>query len=296
MKSDAYTAELNELRAISFFSTSLYMKESIEEVLWDITKNVVHQLGFVDCVIYQFDPKRGLLFQRAAYGQKNPAKRVIYNRITIELGEDIVGCAAENMKAELVVDTSVDPRYIIDDEERLSELSVPIMVNNNLFGIIDTEHPSRNYFTEKHLHLLHIIAALCSQKIKELSQQGKKPFNRANSYFKKLEELMRFRKIYRKPNLSLSSTADLLGISACYLSSMVNAIIEGSFIDYINGYRVADVKKNLHAHEFSHYTILSVGLEAGFNSKSAFYNAFRKHTGMSPSDFKTRENFNVPIL
>jgi AraC-like DNA-binding protein len=80
----------------------------------------------------------------------------------------------------------------------------------------------------------------------------------------------------------------MLGISACYLSSMINSIINMSFIDYINKYRVADVINNLGASQYKHYTILSVGLEAGFNSKSTFYTAFRKHTGMSPSDY--REN------
>lgn len=99
---------------------------------------------------------------------------------------------------------------------------------------------------------------------------------------------MQIEKVYKNPELSLGTTAEMLGISACYLSSMVNAIIKRSFIDYINGCRLADVKKNLHSEEFEHYTIVSVGLEAGFNSKSAFYTAFKKHTGLTPSRF--REN------
>lgn len=277
---------LKELKAISFFSTSLYTKESIEEVLWDITKNVIHQLGFVDCVIYEFDHKKELLFQRAAYGRKNPMDNIIYNQINIKLGEGIVGCVAESKQAELIDDTRVDSRYIIDDENRLSELCVPILINGKLFGIIDSEHPYKSFFTEKHLHLLTIIATLCAQKIKELRSHTKRPLTRANTYFKKLEQLIRLKKIYRDPNLSLSSTAELLGISSCYLSNMVNSIINMSFIDYINKFRVADIKQNLNSYQYHHYTILSVGLEAGFNSKSTFYSAFKKHTGMTPSEYK----------
>jgi AraC-like DNA-binding protein len=262
--------------------------ESIEEVLWDITKNVIHHLGFVDCVIYQYNREQEVLIQRAAYGQKNPVDNVIYNRIKIKPGSGIVGSVALSLTPELISDTINDFRYIVDDEKRSSELCVPILIDDKLFGIIDSEHPDKNFFNERHLHLLTIIASLCSQKIKELQIKSKKPITRANEYFKKLENLISLKKIYRNPNLSLSSTAEMLGISACYLSSMINSIINMSFIDYINKYRVADVKNNLHASQYKHYTILSVGLEAGFNSKSTFYTAFRKHTGMSPSDY--REN------
>ncbi len=277
---------LDEIRAISFFSTSLYQKESVEEVLWDITKNVIHQLGFIDCVIYTFNKEKQCLQQRSAYGQKNPHGDTIYNQIEISLGEGIVGSVARSKKAELIPHTLDDPRYIVDDEKRLSEICVPILVNDSLYGVIDSEHPEKHFFTERHLHLLTIIAALCSQKIKELTTQTRKPLTTANKYFKKLELLMRANKIYRNPNLSLASTAELLGISGCYLSSMINSINQISFIDYINQYRISDVKKNLHSHQYAHYTIVSVGLEAGFNSKSAFYTAFKKWTGITPSQYQ----------
>ncbi len=288
MQDNTTTYGLDEIKAISFFSTSLNTKQSVEELLWTITKNVVHQLGFVDCVIYRLDSERKLLIQQAAFGQKNPTDNIIYNKIAIKIGEGIVGSVAENRKPELVGDTSKDPRYIIDDAERLSELSVPIIVNNKLFGVIDTEHPEKYFFTEKHLHLLTIIATLCSQRLKAMQVQGKKPLAKSKTYFEKLEVLLRFKKLYRDPNLSLSTAAELLDISACYLSSMVNTFNDNSFIDYINGYRVADVKKNLRSEEYSQYTILSIGLEAGFNSKSAFYSSFKKHTGLTPSQY--REN------
>jgi len=288
MMNHTTTYRLDEIKAISFFSTSLNTKQSEEEVLWAITKNVVHQLGLVDCVIYKLDPEEKLLIQKAAYGQKNPADTIIHNKIAIKLGEGIVGSVAKNRKSEIVSDTSKDPRYIIDDEKRLSELCVPIILNRRLFGVIDTEHPEQDFFTEKHLHLLTIIASLCSQRIKTLSIKGKKPPANCKTYFEKLETLIRFKKIYRDPNLGLSTAANLLGISPCYLSSMINTLNNNSFIDYINGYRVADVKKSLHAEEYRHYTILSIGLEAGFNSKSAFYSSFKKHTGLTPTQYRQK--------
>lgn len=278
--------ELSEIRAISYFSSSLYLKESIDEVLWSITKNVIHRLGLVDCVIYTFDREKLDLVQHAAYGTKNPCSENIYNKIRLEMGEGIVGSVAASKTAEIIHDTSNDPRYVVDDAIRLSEICVPILINDELFGIIDSEHPERAFFTEKHLHLLNIIAALCAQRIKEIQIKSKKPFSKASEYFKKLEQLMKRQKIYRDPSLSLSCVAEALGISACYLSSMINALLNKSFIDFINEYRVNDVKRNLISNAFEHYTVVSVGLEAGFNSKSAFYQAFKKHTGLTPVQYK----------
>jgi len=277
-----------EIRAISYFSTSLFEKESIEEVLWDITKNVIHQFGFVDCVIYTYDETKLELTQRAAYGLKNPSQEQIHNQITLDLGEGIVGSVAASKKAEIINDTMKDGRYVLDDCSRASELCVPILINDKLFGVIDSEHPEKGFFTETHLHLLQIVSALCAQKIKELQHKSKKPFTKANQYFKKLESLMQLKKLYRNPSLSLASTADKLGISACYLSSMINSLLQKGFIDFVNEYRIADVKRNLNSGEFEHYTVVSVGLEAGFNSKSAFYTAFKKHTGLTPMEYKNR--------
>lgn len=279
---------IDELRAISFFSTSLNSKETVDEVLWDITKNVVHRLGLVDCVIYTFDKDSSQLVQRAAYGTKNPSANQVYNKIRLNLGQGIVGSVAQQRHAEIVVDTSLDTRYIVDDTPRLSEICVPIILNNTLFGVIDAEHPEKGFFTEKHLHLLNIIASLCAQKMKELSTKKYSPFTKANLYFKRLETLMRKKKIYRNPYLSLVSTAEILDISACYLSSMLNNLLKKSFTDFVNEYRIEDVKRNLLLESFSHYTIVSVGFEAGFNSKSTFYSAFKKHTGLTPLEYKNR--------
>ena len=182
---------LEEIKAISFFSTSLSTKESIDEILWDITKNVIHRLGLVDCVIYTYDHDKLELTQHAAYGVKNPIDNCIHNKIKLRVGEGIVGSVAISKKAEIIRNTSKDSRYVVDDMSRLSELCVPILINDQLFGVIDSEHPQEAFFTEKHLYLLNIIAALCGQRIKELHVKSKKSFTKANQYFKKLEELMK---------------------------------------------------------------------------------------------------------
>ncbi|WP_407920992.1 helix-turn-helix domain-containing protein [Flavobacterium cellulosilyticum] len=59
-----------------------------------------------------------------------------------------------------------------------------------------------------------------------------------------------------------------------------------NFLDYINLLRVEKVKKYLIKSDYSSYTIVAIGLECGFNSKSTFYTAFKKFTNVTPSEFK----------
>ncbi|MEO0331143.1 MAG: ATP-binding protein, partial [Bacteroidota bacterium] len=81
------------------------------------------------------------------------------------VGQGIVGTVAQTGKSEIVSDTTVDTRYIADDEVRLSEIAVPLVYQEQVLGVIDAEHPDKNFFTEEHLTILEIIAALCSNKI-----------------------------------------------------------------------------------------------------------------------------------
>lgn len=277
--------DLDTLKAISYFSTTLHNKVSIEEVLWDITKNIIHKLGFSDCVIYTYQADRNNLVQSAAYGSKNPKGKTIYNRIEIAVGEGIVGHVAEHKTPIIVKDTSNDPRYIIDDKQRLSEICVPILINDKLFGVIDSEHPEKAFFDESHLHLLTIIAALCAQKIKDIRSNTKARLTTENEYYKKLLGLITDKTIYRNPNLSLESVSEKLGISAGYLSRLINDTTKKSFSQFINQHRVLEVQKNLVSKDFAHYTILSIGLEAGFNSKASFNRNFKEIAGVTPQEY-----------
>jgi hypothetical protein len=102
-----------------YFSTSLLGKNSEDEVLWDLAKNSIARLGLEDCVIYLLDEARNVLVQRAAIGPKNPEKFEILNPIEIPLGKGITGAVALSGRPEIVPDTRLDDRYIVDDEKRL---------------------------------------------------------------------------------------------------------------------------------------------------------------------------------
>nr|WP_297784507.1 histidine kinase [uncultured Allomuricauda sp.] len=151
-----------------YFSKSLMGKENEEDILWDVAKNCISKLGFVDCVIYLVDENENLLVQKAAYGPKSPKDQTIYNPVEITIGQGITGSVAKTRKPELISDTSQDSRYIVDDDIRLSEICVPIMHEDKLYGVIDCEHPEKSFFSERHLKMLSAIASVCAIKIKSV--------------------------------------------------------------------------------------------------------------------------------
>lgn len=151
-----------------YFSKSLMGKKNEEDILWDLAKNCISKLGFVDCVIYLIDQNRNLLIQKSAYGPKNPKDNKLYNPVEIALGQGITGHVALSGKAEIINDTSKDNRYIVDDDIRLSEICVPIIFENIVYGVIDCEHPEKSFFTDQHLKMLSAIASICAIKIKSV--------------------------------------------------------------------------------------------------------------------------------
>jgi len=111
-----------------------------------------------------------------------------------------------------------------------------------------------------------------------------------DNYKSKLLKEMEDRQVFLDPSLTLSSLAAKLDISSRQLSRIINEHLGKRFSDFVNGYRVEYVKDKLNDKAYDHYAILSIGLEAGFNSKTTFYSAFKKYTGLNPVQFKEKND------
>lgn len=172
----AYRARLQRRemqKMVDYFALSGHDHATVDDILWDIARNCISRLDFEDCVIYLLDEERNMLVQKAAYGIKNPSEREIFNPIEIAVGKGIVGSVAETRKPELISDTSKDPRYIVDDARRLSELAVPIVYGEKVLGVIDSEHRKKNFYKKEHKDVLLSVASICSAKIaKVVAQQA----------------------------------------------------------------------------------------------------------------------------
>ena len=273
---------------LSYFATSLFDKNKIEEVFWDITENCISKLQLEDCVIYWIDKNKGILIQKAAHGNKNHMGQNILNPMKIPLGEGIVGSVAITGIPEIISDVSKDARYIEDTTPGLSELTVPIFLNNQIVGIIDSENSKKDFFNKGHLEIFKLLAILIEKKLTQISQENTTTLTNDNVYFKELRQIMRQQKLYKKSTISLVYVANQLNISPGYLSRLINQLTTGNFSDYINAFRVEEVKNRLQNNDYKNYSILSIGLESGFNSKSVFYAAFKKDTGVSPSEWMSQ--------
>ncbi|HTL10625.1 MAG TPA: two-component regulator propeller domain-containing protein [Chitinophagaceae bacterium] len=161
-------------QAINYFATSISEQQTVDSILWDVARNCIGRLQFEDCVIYLMDAERKVLQQKAAYGPKSPRQMVIDNPIEIPLGKGIVGSVGQSGMAELIYDTTLDSRYIVDDEQRYSEISVPILSGGKVLGVIDCEHSKKRFFTPRHLSILTTIASLCANKIVKATAEAEK--------------------------------------------------------------------------------------------------------------------------
>jgi AraC-like DNA-binding protein len=112
----------------------------------------------------------------------------------------------------------------------------------------------------------------------------------AQAYERKLLQLMDEKHPYRNSYLTLQDLADELSISTHNLSQVINSRLGKNFYDFVNGYRAEDVKRRLLDPRSQHLKILALGLDAGFNTKSTFNAFFKKHTGLTPSDYRQKHH------
>ena len=101
-----------------------------------------------------------------------------------------------------------------------------------------------------------------------------------------LNELVKTKQIYQNPECRIKDLADALDTTVHRVSQSINEQSGVSFSDFINQYRIEAAKELLLSDDSKKYTILALAFEVGFNSKTTFYNAFKKHTNQTPSEFK----------
>ncbi len=107
-----------------------------------------------------------------------------------------------------------------------------------------------------------------------------------NEHIAALEKWVVGEKMFLNPTLTIDKIAEKLQLSKGHLSRIVNTELGTSFPDYLNTLRVEEAKAHLANPDFANYTLLAIGLEAGFNSKTTFNAAFKKVTSQTPSEYR----------
>jgi len=122
---------------------------------------------------------------------------------------------------------------------------------------------------------------------KESNQYVKSGLNslEAEKHLKELLNYMDNERPYLNGKLSLKEVAEYLNISVNHLSQVINEQLGKNFFDFVNGYRVEEVKRRFADSDNEQYTLLALAYDSGFNSKSSFNSIFKKITGLTPSQY-----------
>jgi AraC-like DNA-binding protein len=144
---------------------------------------------------------------------------------------------------------------------------------------------------------LENIASLLDMKPQTLARirkqhaQSMKKDEGTEMLCRRLEEYLTQTKPYKQKDFKLSMLAQAIGITSHKLSFLLNNHYKLSFGDFINTYRINNIKAQMNLPQnMQHFTIETLAYEAGFSSRSAFYTAFKKLMGSSPVEFARNMN------
>jgi AraC-like DNA-binding protein len=118
---------------------------------------------------------------------------------------------------------------------------------------------------------------------KQVNSQFEKP---DRALIEKLEHFMETNKPYLDPELSLSTLSKGIGLNRNQLSQLINEGTGDNFYDFINKYRVEEVKRLMIDPQKQNYNLLGIALDAGFKSKSTFNLIFKRFTGLTPTEYR----------
>lgn len=133
------------------------------------------------------------------------------------------------------------------------------------------------------------IEMMASNNEKTRYQKSSLSSERMDEIIHGVKTLMNIDKLYLETELNLQNLAERLKLPSYQVSQAINEKTKKNFYDLVNSYRVEEAKRLLADPRTKNYTILSVGFEAGFNSKTTFNTVFKKFTGYTPTDFRNKQ-------
>ena len=159
-----------ELLAVNEFAEIIGSPSNVDELYWIMSDSIASILGVKDLVLYLREGE--MLIQKSSFGIKR-SERKVFKPIKIPIGLGVVGTAAETGSSQLVDDISKFPGYIADQFEGQSELAVPIIFENRVIGVFDTESKNKNGYNERDCQILEQLARIAGPRIQTVIQKGK---------------------------------------------------------------------------------------------------------------------------
>ena len=121
-----------------------------------------------------------------------------------------------------------------------------------------------------------------------------------NQYHQKLESVMKSKSLYLRPKLCLDDLSIETGISIKYVKQVLSEKLNSTFFEFISKYKIVEAKRLLTTINDDHFSISKIAIESGFNTDDSFVILFKKHTNMSPENYRIKyfnidPDSNIPI-
>ena len=108
--------------------------------------------------------------------------------------------------------------------------------------------------------------------------------------FKIIDKTITKEELYKNVDLTILDISLIVNIHSKKISQAINLLTNRNFNNYINSFRVKESKRMLKDSKYNNLSIDGIGRESGFNSKSAFYKAFKEFEGLTPGDYREKNN------
>lgn len=172
-----------------------------------------------------------------------------------------------------------NPLYIID-----ALIYVGLIYWVSIKGIMQPNIASLTSIKEKN----DITVSEKNNPVIKTNEYVRNPEKENQTYitFNQIDVYIKNSKIYTKPDLTIMDVAEAIKIHPKRVSGTINSILGKNFNNYINEFRVDLAQILLKDKSYNNLSIDGIGLEVGFHSKSTFYSAFKKRTGITPAKYR----------
>lgn len=157
---------------VQTFSVISSKNKNIKDTLNLLISEVIPMLDLEECKIYLHQKDTNTFIKAASFSTFSPESKHS-DPDSLMPGQGIVGSVALSGKTEIVPDTSSDDRYIVGSKHGLSEICVPIIYEDRVLGMIDSEHSKIDFFNQTHKYIINLIATLLASRIVYLENINK---------------------------------------------------------------------------------------------------------------------------
>jgi AraC-like DNA-binding protein len=208
----------------------------------------------------------------------------------------------KNIKSAFSYKERIDLQWVQFLAYTLGGISVIVWISHALiaFGIIERNYAADQYifipialfmfvlgyYGFKQGVIFKYTPTLPKENI--ISKYKKSALNEASAQalLDRLEQYILAEKSYEINQLSLRDLSEALEVPPYQISQVLNTKLGKNFFDYINAYRIAEVKRRMADPSHNRFSILGIALDSGFNSKASFNRTFKDQTGTTPSAYK----------